>query len=291
LKLEESEHLFFCFRSLLDGLNDPMLKNWRDIINLQRHWIGECNGAKFAFELEDSSSHVMKHTLTVFTCNPEHIYDASFIAVAPGSILDRIEFDCDSTTESNNMFKRLSLQAKNPFTGECLPIYVTDQVEYDEGTDCHLGIPEISETDRLFAKAANIPIASSPEENGKQLKSVEDVCVARERINHVARQLGIGGYSCSSKLRDWLISRQRYWGTPIPIVYCKNCNGPQPVPYSELPVILPEIDKLSSRGKSLLLEATDWLNTKCPKYVVKTCQCIIQWKNLIRWTFLKAETG
>ncbi|PNF40646.1 hypothetical protein B7P43_G05917 [Cryptotermes secundus] len=254
-----------CFsKSLLDGLDDPVLKNWRDIINLQRHWIGECNGTKFEFELEDTLSQVMKHTLTIFTCNPEYVCNASFIAVAPGSILDRLKFDCDSTVESNDVFKRLPVMAKNPFTGERLPIYVTDQVEYEEGMDCHLGIPGISEMDRLFATAANIPI-SSPKENSQQLNSVEDVDVARGRINHMAQKLGIGGYPCSSKLRDWLISRQRYWGTPIPIVYCKQCNGPQSVPYSELPVTLPEIERLSNWGKSPLLEATDWLNTKCPK--------------------------
>ncbi|XP_021925518.1 probable leucine--tRNA ligase, mitochondrial isoform X2 [Zootermopsis nevadensis] len=250
-------------KSLLDGLDDPILKNWKDIINLQRHWIGECNGTRFEFELEDNSSKFTKQTLAVFTCNPEHIHYASFIAVAPGSILDRVEFDCDSIIENNSVFKRLPLQAKNPFTGKDLPIYVTDQVEYDEGSDCHLGVPKISEIDRLFATAANIPILS-PKENDGLLKSVEDVSVTREHINTVAQQLGIGGYSCSSKLRDWLISRQRYWGTPIPIVYCKHCNGPQPVPYSELPVILPDIDRLSNKGKSLL-EATEWLSTKCPK--------------------------
>lgn len=255
----------------MDGLDDPVLKNWRDIINLQRHWLGECNGTKFEFELEDTLSQVMKRTLTIFTCNPEYVCNASFIAVAPGSILDRIEFDCDSAVESNDVFKRLPLKAKNPFTGERLPIYVTDQVEYEEGMDCHLGIPGISEMDRLFATAANIPI-SSPKENIQQLNSVEDVNMSRGHINRMAQKLGIGGYPCSSKLRDWLISRQRYWGTPIPIVYCKHCNGPQPVPYSELPVTLPEIERLSNRGKSPLLEATDWLNTKCPKYVVETYQ-------------------
>lgn len=264
----------------MDGLDDPVLQNWRDIINLQRHWIGECNGTKLEFELEDSSSQCTKRTLAVFTCNPEHMHCANFVAVAPGSILDQEEFYCDSIIESNGVFKRLRLQAKNPFTGEGLPIFVTDKVEYDEGTDCHLGIPEISETDRLFATAANIP-ALSPKESDKLFKSVEDVSVARERINNVAQQLGIGGYACSSKLRDWLISRQRYWGTPIPIVYCKHCNGPQPVPYSELPVILPEINRLSNRGRSPLLEATEWLNTKCPKYV-KTYQYIMKWESLIR---------
>jgi len=113
----------------------------------------------------------------------------------------------------------------------------------------------------------NIPI-SSLRENDKQINSVGDMNLAREHTILVAQEHGIGGYPCSSKLRDWLISRQCYWGTPIPVVYCEHCNGPQPVPFSELPVILPQVDKLSSRGKSPLLEATNWLITNSPNYVI-----------------------
>ena len=124
----------------MDGLDDPVLENWRDIINLQRHWIGECNGTTFEFELEDNLSQDTK-TLIIFTTNPEYVCNAAFIAVTPGNILDWMEFGCGSTVNSNGVFKRLSVQAKNPFAGEYLPLYVTDQVECDEGTDCHLGIP------------------------------------------------------------------------------------------------------------------------------------------------------
>jgi len=254
-------YLFLQFRSLLDGLDDPILEYWRDIINLQRHWIGECNGKTLEFELEDNSSQDTK-TLTIFTTNPEYACNAAFIAVAPGNILDPMAFGCDSTVNSNSVFKRLSVQAKSPFTGENLPIYVTNRVECDEGTDCHLGIPGISETDTLFAEAVNIPL-SSPRENDKQINSVGD-----ESCKRTYHSCGTGAQDpCGSKLQYWLISCQCYWGTTIPIVYCEHCNGPQPVPYCELPVILPTVDKLSSRGKSPLLEATDWLITKCPKYV------------------------
>ena len=249
-------YVWMCFRSLGDGLDDPILKNWRDITVLQKHWIGDCNGTRFEFELEDNSS----RTLSVFTHNPEHVTSASFIAVPRDSLLDQIYQEPDTSDK----FRKLPVRAINPFTGEFLPIYVTSEIEYPVGADSHLGIPEISEIDRHFATLANIPLIPSPAEDGKGMSSAEDVSVLRERINQIAQQRGLGGYPCSSKLRDWLISRQRYWGTPIPMVHCENC-GPQPVPYNELPVVLPVVEKLSSHGKSPLLEATDWLNTKCPK--------------------------
>ncbi|KAJ9592009.1 hypothetical protein L9F63_001448, partial [Diploptera punctata] len=251
-------------KSLWDGLDDPILKDWRDITILQKHWIGDCNGTRFEFELEDGTSNVKMRTLSVFTHKPEHVTSASFIAVPQGSLLDQIYQQSESLHNNTDRFRKLPVHALNPFTGELIPIYVTDEIEYPVGADCHLGIPEISEIDRHFAITANIPIVSPPEEDGKGVNSVEDVSVARERICQIAQQRGLGGYPCSSKLRDWLISRQRYWGTPIPIVYCENC-GPQPVTYSELPVVLPSVDKLSNSGKLSLLEATDWINTKCPK--------------------------
>ena len=237
------------------------MKNWRDITVLQKHWIGNCNGTRFEFELEDISSGVRSRILPIFTHNPEHVTSASFISVPQGSFLDQMYQESKSSHDSSEKFRKLPVRAINPFTGNLLPVYVTDEIEYSVGADCHLGIPEI---DRHFATIANIPIISPPEEDEKEVNSVENVSVVRERISQIAQQRGIGGFPCSPKLRDWLISCRCYWGTPIPIVYCTVC-GPQPVPYSELPVVLPKIDKLSSHGKSPLSEATDWINTKCPK--------------------------
>ncbi|PSN46354.1 putative leucine--tRNA ligase, partial [Blattella germanica] len=249
-------------KSLWDGLDDPTLKDWKDIINLQKHWIGECDGVKFEFKLENDTT----QTISVFTRNPEYLSSASFIAVKRGSILDQVYREHGYSQVPLENFRKIPLRACNPITGEFLPIYVTDEVEYAEGADCHLGIPEISEIDRQFAAIANIPISSSPEEDGKEVTTLEDLSVTQ--------QCGFGGYPCSSKLKDWLISRQRYWGTPIPIVFCKNC-GPQAVPYSDLPVILPAISKLSNRGKSPLLETKEWLNTKCPKIINKQTKITI----------------
>ncbi|CAG2061426.1 unnamed protein product, partial [Timema podura] len=171
-------------KSLYDGLSDPMLKNWRDIIKVQKHWIGECDGTTFEFELEGIKSETR---VNVWTRNPESVLEATFIAVSPGSVLDKLD--------SGETFKE----------------------------------------------------------------------AVKERVCEIARKKNIGGYPVSSKLRDWLISRQRYWGTPIPMIHCTSCGGVQPVPLKDLPVVLPEIECLSSRGQSPLLDATDWLHTKCPK--------------------------
>ncbi|XP_047001158.1 probable leucine--tRNA ligase, mitochondrial isoform X1 [Schistocerca americana] len=252
-------------KSLLDGLDDPCLKNWRDVIDLQRHWIGECNGTTLQFELVDvpdaNTDNNSKRTLTVWTETPEFIFGASFIAVSPNSVLDQLYGRCEQNICSKG-FVKLPIFAKNPFTAQLLPVFVTDQVEFSEGTDTHLGIPGISDSDKDLALSANIPIFSIPEEECSTPEFSSSNSSVREQICHIARQRGIGGYPTSSKLHDWLISRQRYWGTPIPMVHCSNCKGPQPVPVAELPVVLPQL-----RGKERLSmkEATAWLHTKCPR--------------------------
>ncbi|GLH13741.1 Putative leucine--tRNA ligase, mitochondrial [Gryllus bimaculatus] len=252
-------------KALCDGLDDPLLENWRDIIKLQKHWIGECNGTVLEFDLESDQINpdktIPKKTVTVWTQRPEMVFAARFIAISPGSVLDVLYSESSSAKKD---WRQLPVRAYNLFTGEFLPIFVTDKVQYHEGTDSHLGTPEASEADRDFAVLANIPTPSTPEEDGRVFRSEDDVKVIRDKVCEMALQRGAGGFQTSAKLRDWLISRQRYWGTPIPLVHCPSC-GVVPVPDSQLPVELPPLHSEITKGQAALSEATNWRQTSCPK--------------------------
>ncbi|XP_012267572.2 leucine--tRNA ligase, mitochondrial isoform X1 [Athalia rosae] len=240
-------------KSLYDGLSDPMLKGWRDVIKLQEHWIGECNGLAIDFQLISEDSRYPR-TLPLWTDKPELIESAEFVAVAPCSFLGNIEESAD-TTET---LRRLNVCVLNPFTNKHLPVFVTKDVEFPPFMDNHIGIPCSSEVDAELCKTVGIEFRST------NVTTSNDVDGKRREIVEKAKKWNIGRYPVSSKLKDWLISRQRYWGTPIPIVHCQLC-GVQPVPSKELPVILPTPEELSKEGASSLDQAKDWLSTKCPK--------------------------
>lgn len=120
-------------------------------------------------------------------------------------------------------------------------------------------MPAVFENDAIFANKHNINFKSLQTEIPQ-----ESIKAEQNKVCEKAKQLNVGGYWTSAKLRDWLISRQRYWGTPIPIVHCKTC-GTQPVSRQDLPVKLPKLTSLSQKGRSHLSECEDWLYTKCPK--------------------------
>ncbi|XP_058807597.1 probable leucine--tRNA ligase, mitochondrial isoform X2 [Phymastichus coffea] len=239
--------------SLLEGLRDRMLKDWKDIIKIQEHWIGECTGTNIDFQLiSDISGY--PSLLTLWTDKPEFIENAKFLALSKNNILANIE-----KSDSNSVIRKLKAKIVNPFTNEKLPIFVTDteSLPYPAFRDDYLGIP-CSEVDIAFCEANNIKYEVPP------IYSVQELQEKRLDVLRIAKKLKIGGYLVSSKLRDWLISRQRYWGTPIPIVHCENC-GPQPVPREQLPVVLPELSRSSTSQSLTLKNAEDWIKTSCPK--------------------------
>lgn len=234
-------------KSLLDGLSDPLLKDWKDVVDIQRHWIGKVNGTTINFQIVNGD---FEREVPIWIKRPEYIDSAQFVGVKAESLWT---FGC------NVEGMLLPYKLKNPFTSELLPVYVTDSFDYPDGTDICLGIPVLSEAHKRFADSVNI--SESP--CLQQSASNEELLSLREKICSEARERGIGGYPTSSNLKDWLISRQRYWGTPIPIIHCQKC-GEQPVPESDLPVRLPKVKSIKI-GKNPLKETKDWLNVTCPK--------------------------
>ncbi|KAK9507052.1 hypothetical protein O3M35_008876 [Rhynocoris fuscipes] len=235
----------FFARSLFSGLDDPKLKDWKDIVALQKHWIGECDGASFFFKLFDKNGKC-KGQIEIWMQYPEMISSAVFIAVASHSILGR------KLIESNEQ-----IMAKSPFSVQLFPIFVTDSLDYPEGCDIKVGIPSFSEKDANFAEKSGIQFSQEfcPQVNFEE----------RLKLCNIAMENKMGGAMKSSKLRDWLISRQRHWGTPIPVVHCKEC-GPVPLSFDDLPVYLPSRDEPQSsvacpKCGSVATRETDTMDT------------------------------
>lgn len=230
--------------SLAEGLNSMTEADWGDIIKLQRHWIGDCDGYHFELKVAD-----MDHVLNIWTTNPELLKTARFIALSTSHILNRMENYVSSSSE----FNELTYKAVNPLNGQLLPIIVSDSMDFPEGRDTLLCDPQ---TDPKAAKIADRLTCSRDSSECQTDLTSEKIC-------HQALEENWGGYKTSSKLRDWLVSRQRYWGTPIPMIHCASC-GTVPVPENQLPVKLP-LSQPSLKGHSALIHNEDFTNVECPK--------------------------
>lgn len=199
-------------KSLYDGLSSPALDDWKDIINLQKHWIGECDGFTFDLPADNGAS------VNIWTKTPEHFESAAFIAISKTHALNKDKISHGS----------LNVGVENPFNGKILPVLVADDVEFPPHCDTYLGLPSVNEFDKEFAIRHKIQIPCDV--------VTVDLDEQRQKILLKAQSLNIGGYASSSKLKDWLISRQRNWGTPIPIIHCSDC-GAVPVDECDLPVV------------------------------------------------------
>uniref|UniRef100_A0A8C6T8B9 leucine--tRNA ligase n=1 Tax=Neogobius melanostomus TaxID=47308 RepID=A0A8C6T8B9_9GOBI len=220
-------------KSLLDALAD--LPEWYGVKAMQANWIGECTGCNFDFN-----------------CLPG-ILPSHRLLHGSSSVRSALE------------------KAHRPGKGECSKNTLRDQKQVATGSS-HNRIPDNSEEDLCSARALNLKwssvLKSNPDGTQTLINSAEFSGLSRtEAFNSItqkARELKVGGHLTSSKLRDWLISRQRYWGTPIPMVHCGSC-GPVAVPVKELPITLPKMVSLSGKGASPLEFAHDWVNCKCPR--------------------------
>ncbi len=239
----------------------------------QRNWIGKSEGAEIDFVLNVPGQEPGKHKQTVFTTRPDTIFGATFLVVSPEVAQKWIEVGWDASASVREYvlasLKREEMDrtaegkektgvdtgviAINPANGREIPVWIADYVLGGYGTGSIMAVPQYDERDRAFAEAFKLPIVDEP-------LIPFDEAVAK-----------VGGRKKTNyKLHDWVFSRQRYWGEPIPLVHCEKCSpetgGWVAVPVEQLPVVLPDVDKYepTDTGESPLAAMTDWVNTTCP---------------------------
>ncbi|MEY3408191.1 MAG: hypothetical protein RL038_1252, partial [Actinomycetota bacterium] len=284
---------------LLDDM-EQLSGNWPEkVLLMQRNWIGRSVGAEVDFKIAE-----LDRSITVYTTRPDTLYGATFFVVAVDSALaaelvsgSGVEAEFEAyleevkkatdierlATDRPKTGVFLNRHAINPVNGEQLPIYASDYVLADYGTGAIMAVPAHDQRDLDFAKAFDLPIRvvveseTNPAEtgiatgdDGLHINSANlDGLNKSDAIAKIIAELeakGLGKPAKNYRLRDWLISRQRYWGTPIPIVHCDSC-GEVPVPQDQLPVTLPDAAglDLSPKGTSPLGAADAWVNVPCPK--------------------------
>lgn len=201
--------------------------------------------------------------LDLWMPEPELLHGVSFVGLRPGHKLD---------TETNikeeiNKIRVLNVRAVCPISKRKIPVIVSSRLPFAVDAECYVGMPFKSEKDQAIARTCGFEIVNVKENDlmvNSGLLDGHSPSEARQLITDELLRLGAGGFETSAKLRDWLISRQRYWGTPIPIIHCPSC-GVVPVPEEQLPVVLPKITKFPKKGISPLKEATEWIHCSCPK--------------------------
>jgi leucyl-tRNA synthetase len=294
---------YFKITDYADRLLDDMAQlegQWPDkVLTMQRNWIGRSQGANVTFAIEGRTEPV-----TIYTTRPDTLFGATFMVVAADSALaaelaaggpvekefneylDTIKAASDIDRLATDRPKSgvdLKRFAINPVNGEKLPIWASDYVLADYGTGAIMAVPAHDQRDLDFARAMKLPVRVVVE-TGEEDPSATGVATTGDgllinsaslnglkKVDAIAaitaelEAKGLGSSARNYRLRDWLVSRQRYWGTPIPIVHCDKC-GEVAVPADQLPLTLPDVKglDLKPKGQSPLAAATDWVNAKCP---------------------------
>lgn len=291
---------FFKITDYAEELLDFSRMDWPERIQvMQTNWIGRSEGALLRFGVEG----LPDETLDVFTTRPDTIYGATFMVLAPEHRLvdlvttpeQRAAVDgYMEQTSRQTEIERLSTErektgvftggyALNPFNGERVPIWIADYVLVTYGTGAIMAVPAHDQRDFEFAAKFGLPVVpvfdhdeiditvplerAFPQGRAMVNSGTFDGTPAAEAVPAAiarAEELGVGEGKVNYRIRDWLISRQRYWGAPIPMIHCDSC-GIVPVPEDQLPVELPENVEFKPTGKSPLTEVEDWINVPCPE--------------------------
>ncbi|KAM4658451.1 leucine--tRNA ligase, mitochondrial isoform 3-T5 [Amazona ochrocephala] len=259
-------------KAMFDALSD--LPEWYGIKEMQANWIGDCVGCFLDFLLKVDGK-VTGEKLAAYTYTPEAIYGASHLYILPthsllhgNSILKEV-FQREFIPGKDSL---TSVTAVNLLTHQEIPVVISAKPNFENYLDTKIGIPSTSAEDAAVAKNLGISftevIETLPNGLEKVMNSAEITGMTRQEalkaITQQAKKKRIGGDLTSDKLRDWLISRQRYWGTPIPIIHCQTC-GTVPVPYEDLPVVLPNVTTFTGKGASPLETAPEWVDCSCPR--------------------------
>jgi leucyl-tRNA synthetase len=279
------------------------LVGWPERVRtMQANWIGRSSGAELRFPLLGPEGEASRERLTVFTTRPETIYGASYVVLAPEhplvpslthadqadavtAFIDLVGRQSEQERTAEDRPKRgvpLGSHVRNPATGEAIPLWIADYVLADYGTGVVMGVPAHDQRDFLFARQYELPVRQVIVPEGSDEHAFEGSAwvepgvlihsgpynglrssEAKARIVADAAAAGWGTERVQYRLRDWLISRQRYWGCPIPVIHCESC-GVVPVPEEQLPVELPTGLRLEGRGGSPLAKLEEWVQVPCP---------------------------
>jgi len=304
VELRQLEQWFFRITEYAQQLLDDfdLLESWpENVVTMQRNWIGRSEGAEVIFRCEEVDLDFPVFTTrpdtlfgaTFFVLAPEH---PEVERLAAGTeheqaVREYVNESTRITAEERADEERqktgvpLGREVVNPVNGERIPMFVADYVLMEYGTGAIMAVPAHDERDYEFAKAFDLPIrrvVEAPEgkkapEDGAYVEHSEGERLinsgqftgmpadeAIQRITAWLEEQGKGKPAVNYRLRDWLVSRQRYWGAPIPILYCDEC-GMVPVPEDQVPVLLPDIEEYAPKGKSPLAAAEGWVKTECPK--------------------------
>ena len=305
-------------------LSDLDKLDWPEKVKkMQTDWIGKSYGAEVDFKLENSDKKI-----TVYTTRPDTLHGATFMVLAPEHAMAR-ELATPETEKDVEAYIQMAankssvdrLQGKektgvftgsyaiNPLNGAKVPIWLSDYVLADYGTGAIMCVPAHDDRDFEFATKFNIPIIQVIAKDGKEIENMTEAyteavgtminsgewngmesSVLKKEAPHIIEEKGFGRATVNYKLRDWVFSRQRYWGEPIPIIHCPDC-GPVPVPEDQLPLLLPDVElsEPTGTGESPLAAIDEWVNTTCPccgKPAKRETNTMPQWAGS-SWYFLR----